>query len=268
MQVTHNKPALYRLCGNLTSRYGAIINPELENAISESYKGESVFEIVSYRKHAISRLKHGSATLVSQQAVSHVQTKYLHFKKDHTDLVDGLLEKMGIAKHADFSVIHWRAEVKDIDYIGCARDIMRARDFMNQKDTPFVLMSSLNTNWDHMWGGARNEALNITNKNWNNMLSAETNKAMNSTSMAALKLLMDSGFLKLDSVIDASSLKDSGLLAVWDLIIATKAKAFATCTLGCGDVCSKCNYEGNFAKVALRLRKEAKKESMSCWPQN
>ena len=206
MQEAQNRtPAPYKACGNLTSRFGAIVNPELENAIFESYNAESVFKIAFDRCGAImGRLEHGNVTLASKQAVSHVHSKYFHFKKDHNDLVDKLLKKMGIAKHADFSVIHWRAELKDIDYIGCARDIMRARDFMNQKDTPFVLMSSLNTNWDHMWGGARNEALNITNKNWNNMLSAETNKAMNSTSMAALKLLMDSGFLKLDSIIDAS----------------------------------------------------------------
>ena len=199
IQTCMNRPYEEMNC-SLTSRFRAIINPELENAM---YKEESVLEILQYRRGAIHGLKHKNVTLVPKQAVPHVKTKYLRFKKAHYDLVDGLLEKVGIAKHSNFSVIHWRAELDDIDYLGCARDIIRARDFTNQKDTPFVLMSGLNTNWGHMWGGARNKALNITN-NWNSMPSAETNKAMNSTSMAALKLLMDSGFLKLDSIIDAS----------------------------------------------------------------
>ena len=249
MQHKNGNPSLHIVCRNLTSRFGAIVNPELENAMSESYKAESVFEIVYYRKGAImDRLKHGNATLVSRQAVSHVKTNYLHFKKTHNDLVDGLLEKVGIANDTIFSVIHWRAELEGMDYIGCARNIIRARDYMNQKDTPFVLMSSLNTNENHIWSGARN-------------------KARNSTSQVALKRLMDFGFFKLDSLIDESSVKDSGLLAVWDLIIATKAEAFATCSGNCGNFCKKCNYNGNFARLALGLRENVKKESMRCWPQ-
>ena len=245
IQTCMNRPYEEMNC-SLTSRFRAIINPELENAM---YKEESVLEILQYRRGAIHGLKHKNVTLVPKQAVPHVKTKYLRFKKAHYDLVDGLLEKVGIAKHSNFSVIHWRAELDDIDYLGCARDIIRARDFTNQKDTPFVLMSSLNTKWGHMWSGARK-------------------KAKNSQSKVALKSLMDSGFLKLDSMINASSSKDPGLLAVWDLIIATKANAFATCTGECGDFCEKCNYKGNFGRLAVGLRDEAKKESMSCWPEN
>jgi hypothetical protein len=190
------------------------------------------------------------SNIANKTAVMNVRDLYfLRFKKEHYEYVDHLLEKAGLANRS-FSVIHWRAELPGLDYIRCAEDIIRARAQMNT-NTSFVLMSSLNTRKDYMWLGAKRASENGT-----------------SSPDDALTLLFDSGFLKLDNIIKEDSVRDPGLLAVWDLIIAMKAKQFATCTKDCWKFCSKCNWRGSFSEFALSLRKmEGKsKESMACWP--
>ena len=114
--------------------------------------------------------------------------------------------------------------------------------------TPFLLMSSLNMEEKFMWSGARKQAFN-------------------STAQKALEFLTkEQDFWKLDSLLEEKHAKDQVLFAVWDLIIATRALNFATCTKGCGGICTKCNHLGNFASLAAELRNHLHKDSQTCWP--
>jgi hypothetical protein len=130
----------------------------------------------------------------------------------------------------------------------------------------FVLMSSLNENEDMMWSGSRNTIANLTT----------------SSHQALHYLLRDKGFIKIDGLLESQAKKvhidDPGMLAIYDLIIATKAKNFATCArhgeAGCNQVsnrlCDACNHVGKFGRLATSLRKQNADHrlgsSWECWP--
>jgi hypothetical protein len=211
------------------------------------------------------------------------EAKTIPFHSKHVQLVDELLQRANITNN-NFSVIHWRAEKKGMDFIQCARAVNEAKDIMlrrmmanNTNNTAqnkeeeaskhkFVLMSSLNENEDLMWLGARDTIGNSTK----------------SSQIALQYLLRDNGFIKIDGLLEARSTKvhndDPGMLAIYDLIIATKAINFATCSrggeAGCSDVshrlCDACNHIGNFGRLATSLRKQNTYHSLAssweCWP--
>lgn len=81
-------------------------------------------------------------------------------------------------------------------------------------------------------------------------LRKKTGKLTNTPKEALDLLVNQNGFIKLDSLLKACKVKvkDSGMLAVYDLILASMANNFATCSkegsFGCSrqaiDVCEKC----------------------------
>eukprot|EP00985_Skeletonema_marinoi_P015867 scaffold8315_cov116-Skeletonema_marinoi.AAC.1 len=116
-----------------------------------------------------------------------------------------------------------------------------------------------------MWSGSRNSIVNGTT----------------TTPQHALHyLLHDNGFIKIDGLLEMQAKKvhnDPGMLAIYDLIIATKANNFATCArdgkTGCNGVtrrlCDACNHVGKFGRLATSLRKEDgdhRGSSFECWP--
>ncbi len=233
-------------CKGLETFYQKKRNPQLEAAIQDSWTGPSVLEIYRYRKYAFINLKRGQSKMISLEQIELFKSNHLHFRKEHHECVDSLLKKANLT--STFSVIHWRAEQENMDYLGCAQEIMQVRKRMAYQNTaPFILMSSLNTQKEHMWNGAR--------------------KRSNSTADAALKLLLNQEkFIKLDTLIQGENVKDPGLLAVWDIIIATKANRFATCAKGCGEICQRCNHLGKFAAFAIEARSQSNRSSHECWP--
>jgi hypothetical protein len=89
----------------------------------------------------------------------------------------------------------------------------------------------------------------------------------------ALRYLHGNGFVKIDNLLEKEDkLQDTGMLAIYDLIIAAKANNFASCVrngeIGCTEesrrLCEDCNHVGKFGRMATLLRKE--KATMECWP--
>jgi hypothetical protein len=154
---------------------------------------------------------------------------------------------MGIGNDSDFAIIHWRAEIPNMNYMECAERIVNAKDAMllsSPKNAPrFLLMSSLSTSnsTGMQWGGA--QAM-----------------APNATAQRALQYLMnDHGFSKIDQVFDQLDIHDWIIAAALDLILAQKATHFATCTRDCKGSwpnrdCLNCNHAGSFALTALQMR--------------
>ena len=232
------------LCANTTHLYNATNIPQVNHATRSSYNTTSTLEIKRYGRYAFR-----NSQWVSDTEASRVKRKVLRLAPAHGRSVDTLLEQMGIGSNQTYSVIHWRAELPDIDYMACAKRIVRARDKMNLEHR-VILMSSLNTDASYTWAGAKH-------------------LAENTTSDIALQLLFDAGFLKLDHVVNYGNLSDSVMLAVYDLMLAIKAEEFVTCGKRCGDksICAACNWRGQFAGLAMTWRREvAHKASMECWP--
>ena len=114
---------------------------------------------------------------------------------------------------------------------------------------PYVLlMSSRNIEENLMWSGAR-----------------ETAKLGKSSPTEALQILFKEGFVKLDTLLPQNSTNTGDFLPVWDLVLASRAREFATCSRGCTGACTACNHLGNFADYAMRLRKTENKGSRRCW---
>eukprot|EP00984_Skeletonema_dohrnii_P004621 scaffold1634_cov118-Skeletonema_dohrnii-CCMP3373.AAC.19 len=204
--------------------------------------------------------------------------KTIPFHMKHVQFVEDLLQRANITND-NFSAVHWRAEKKGMDFMRCARAVNEVKHIMlremmtsntTRKDEEssqhkFVLMSSLNENEDMMWSGSRNSIVNGTT----------------TTPQQALHyLLHDNGFIKIDGLLEMQAKKvhnDPGMLAIYDLIIATKANNFATCArdgkTGCNGVtrrlCDACNHVGKFGRLATSLRKEDgdhRGSSFECWP--
>ncbi|KAL3910514.1 MAG: hypothetical protein SGILL_007663 [Bacillariaceae sp.] len=205
-------------------------------------------------------------------AAKQVATQHLHFRDSLYDTLDTQLKKhKNISLHGyngdEFSVIHWRAEqIRSTSYLECAKGILQARKSMlqatrkgghantPQPNHPFFVMSSLSADDKNSWNGARKNA-------------------MNTTAPQALSLLRDEGFYKLDTLFDDYTQNlDSIYYVAMDLILASKATMFATCTKRCNwpkyHYCKKCNWVGNFAHLALELRGDDATNSLPCWPQS
>ena len=184
----------------------------------------------------------------------------IEFHSRHHRKVDEILHRANITNDK-FAIIHWRGEVKNMDYRECARKIIQGKSKMIQNGEgdntsfPFVLMSSINEDTSTMWGGAK--------------IMAENS---NSSVQEALQTIHQAGFLKLDYLMteqEKQSLEDFGILAVYELILAARSRRFATCTRrDCrGDVCQKCNYPGGFSEYAVDYRQiQGNKSSDTCWP--
>lgn len=232
-------------CGELESQAGKKTIPELEQALVASKNMHAVLEFTHFRKKAFGAMHYNGSALV-QESIPTIVERHVRFRQEHYDAVDRFLNQMGVKQ--PFAVIQWRAELEDMDYMGCAAHLLEARTAMNlPNETSFVLMSSLNTQKDLQW-----EPLQST--------------IQNTAAPQALQLLLDSGFLKLDAMSQQTHNDELILLAVWDQILAVKATYFATCS-GCQSICAQCNWQGSFARLALALRTRAKKESFECWPE-
>jgi hypothetical protein len=207
----------------------------------------------------------GSSSSIPNFA-KHVATKYLHFKDSLVETLERKLRQHNIVTH---SIIHWRAEIDEtsstLSYLDCAQAIVQARNAMmkvssshhNKKtETTFFVMSSLSsTNNDlNSWGGAHRHAINTTVPQ-------------------AWELLRKEGIMTFDeSVLSNTTFPDSIYYVVMDLILATKATMFSTCTKLCrrseyNNICTKCNWIGKFAMMALEMRGNNVDGSLPCWPQ-
>jgi hypothetical protein len=248
LQNPHGNPPLKKACGNATNIFKSEVNAPLEKAL-EPNDVPRVIHIHYYRQGGFHKTKVGGETLVNFDETGQIIDKYFAFKRQHYDIADYLLQLMGISNTSSFDVIHWRAEKPDINYDHCATKILQVREAMGNKTT--VLMSSINHQVDMQW---------YTPGSYNQ-----------SHAIRSLDRLLDSGFHKLDQVLDKvkNMIPDQIVLPVWDQIIAQKARRFATCTKGCGrkkHFCDDCNFLGNFAQTAVDLRKKSGKSSDECWP--
>ena len=237
-QVCHSKPKWEKKhCEEqLERQFDVKISSTLERAIEASKIHNTVLQMTSYWREGFSSMEHRGKPLLpdkSNRYVNQIKFKYLHFKQEYFSLIDAMLQDAGI-KNDDFSVIQWRGEIMDLDYVTCANHIVTARNIINAaartNSTPFVLISSLNRNETNIWNGGSKgngtqEALNI--------------------------LLDDNGFLNLDTLAQKhlKNMKDPLVLAILDLILAMKAKEFTTCSSQCRSICSKCGHQGELVLI-------------------
>merc|ERR1712086_130381 len=203
----------------------------------------------------------------------------LIFHPQHGETVQRILSVANIKD--SFSLIHWRGEAgMNMDYIKCAKYVIKTKQSITNKiaargghgdiETPsFILMSSISEDPELMWGQAKKMMM----------------KKANNTAIEALHLLEQNGMIKFDKLINQAGIPilDSGMLAVYDLILATSANYFSTCShkdssrrhgkCSHGDqrACRACNHLGKFAALALAMREESPVYSIGstygCWPQ-
>jgi hypothetical protein len=251
--------------------------------------------------------------LISDDEVTHVMQSVFQFHSKYDSLATKALERLGIAPHEPYLTFHWRAEKKDLDYMNCAHALVESKNLVvsqyhnksnnNNNDStigattnsytrsdnsamPVILLSSLNTNVDLEWGGAKN-------------------LAYNTSAPQALAYLLQpvqeggGGFLKLDSVLsqvlqlptqqqqqqqvplastttttstrtsitmttmtttttnnDTQPPPDMIVTVVLDLILALRSHQFVTCTGACIDsFCKDCNVLTKFGNFTLTLRR-------------
>ena len=265
----HNSTHFQHICHTLIIKYGGVCvvnqysktsSPSLEAAVARSQQSQrTVVQLSGYRKDGWYNMMFKGRPLIPDKGhtVDKILKKYLHFTQEIYDFVDMILKEAGI-KDENYSVIQWRGEIHSLDYVSCARHIITARDIMQEKEvarrghgrneTPFVLISSLN----------RNESLA-----WNN-------KARGPDAQEALKLLLDdNGFLKLDLFVQKHKdfVRDQVFFAAADLVLAQKAKEFATCSKSCKSICAQCGFQGSFVQMTEALRTARDKKSTLCWPE-
>jgi hypothetical protein len=242
------KGPLKKYCGKVPNMYQREVNPRLERALQQNNR-KTVIHIKYYRQGGFRDTRVGGKNLVNVKKTGRILAKYFAFERLHYDIVDHLLRLMGISNTSDFDVIHWRAEKPDIDYDDCATKILQARKVMGSKTT--VLMSSINHQAAMQWYAP--------------------DKYNQSDAIQSLDRLLDSGFHKLDQVLDKvqNMIPDKIVIPIWDQIMAQKARHFATCIRGCAhtnDLCVDCNFRGNFAQTTVDLRTKIGKSSYECWP--
>ena len=133
---------------------------------------------------------------------------------------------------------------------------------ISQDDVGSVLLMSM--------GAAIHTPSNITS-----ISSANGSKAQQALNF----LVRENGFTKVDDLLKKKNASidkvDSGMLAIYDLILASKSMNFATCARGGGHgctnkarrLCEECNHVGKFGKLALSFRSDNEKgSSWACWP--
>ncbi|KAI2509370.1 hypothetical protein MHU86_5003 [Fragilaria crotonensis] len=238
-----------RSCANWTNMYNKDVTPLLATARQQN-NGTTVLHINYYRPGGFRGTIVGGKLLQDYlNKTGFILAKHFAFERQHYDIVDYLLQLMGISNTSDFDVIHWRAERPNIDFDDCATKILQARKAMGNSTT--VLMSSINQHNDMQW--------------------YKLDKSNQSDAVRSVDRLLDSGFHKLDQVLDKVRhiIPDKIVLPVWDQIIAQKAQRFATCIKGCAqtnDPCVACNWPGRFPQVTVDLRTLIGKSSYECWP--
>ena len=191
----------------------------------------------------------------------------LHFNPKLLETVQGVLAKANILH--SYSIIHWRAEKKGLDYAACAKSILDAKQNMaaaiqnmddgnTNQDHPVLLMSSLDKDITKMWNG-------------------DIQLRKGGDPAEALDFLEKNGLVKFDNLLKESNVvvRDPGMYAIYDLVLAASSRSFATCARGpeCTDlqnsVCNRCNYIGKFAQLAVDLRLETpglEESTHKCWP--
>ena len=175
----------------------------------------------------------------------------LSFNPSNVQIVENILLMSNITG-GNFSIIHWRAEKDGMDYMECAKAVLNAKYAIENMTTghhPFILLTSLNKNESKMWGGSRR----ISKTHWSAVIQS-------------LDLLSNHSLLKFDELMITQGgihNYDSGMLVVYDLILAMKARVFASCVRdgkhGCSnnqavEICKKRNHIGKFGKLAISLR--------------
>lgn len=176
---------------------------------------------------------------------------FFFFRQHHWDIVDYTLRKgLSNAEHG-FSIVHWRGEQNGMNYTLCAEyilDIIMQRD----NDLPFFLMSSLKNERKNMWGGAKRLA---------DTAGSDPQKALD-------LLLRNDTMITFDSLLNEAGIvpADSGLLAVWELILVSRASEFITCIRGCEQRCGECNYAGKFSTMATEYFGTRRSHLHKCWP--
>lgn len=247
-QVPTGSPSPLMVCGHgVQNMYQAPSNHLLDQALHHT-NGTTVIQIKYYRMGGFRTTKVGRNRLVLPRFIEPTIAEYFDFENQHYDAVDSVLQFMGIANNSDYDVIHWRAELPNLYYDDCATKILQAREAIGSNTT--VLMSSINRQaalqWHHPY--RQHQAI------------------------ASLSRLEDAGMRKMDQAFRnglAVALADKVVIAVWDQIIALKAKRFVTCTKSCRQknaACVACNYLGNYAQMAVGLRQSHGKSSDECWP--
>mmetsp|Transcript_31782 Transcript_31782/g.52387 ORF Transcript_31782/g.52387 Transcript_31782/m.52387 type:complete len:476 (-) Transcript_31782:276-1703(-) len=219
------------------------VNDALDMARSQPNR-HVIINIHVYRKFSLKEaITRGGAKLLEEplygQALRHLQ-----FRQEHFDFVDRALCAMGI--HGPYDVIHWRAELKVMDHVACARAIMASKRALNSTTT--LLISSISIYNEFQWRGY-------------------TNPKDRQDATDALQMLFDDGFHKLDHYWRGNETHGTAFRAAWDLIFAIKAGRFAACSRKCRRrTCSRCNHFGAFQDYSLDLRSYAGKSSDQCWP--
>ena len=246
-QIPTGNPSPMMVCGhNTPNMYQMASNQILDQALAHT-NGTSVIQIKYYRMGGFRNTKVGRNRIVKPRHVEPTISQYFDFTSQHYETVDSMLQLMGIANNSDFDVIHWRAELPNLYYDDCATKILQAREAIGSNTT--VLMSSINRQAALQWSTPYRQQLAI----------------------ASLDRLQHAGMHKLDQVLHKGLdlLSDTVLIAVWDQIMALKAKRFVTCTKSCRQkhaACVECNYLGNYAQMAVGLRQSHGKSSDECWP--
>jgi hypothetical protein len=249
----HGSPSASVICirnGGLLNNYHSFEkNDALEQAVQQSQP--AVIEIHTYRKRGFTETKLGTSKhpLVNATLLQQVLDEKLVFHPSHYEIVNGFLKQLGVDDN-NYNVLHWRAELRGINYPACADKLVKSKDIMSQNNNsiPTILISSLNQSPFLQWGGVGSGA-------------------STRSSAPVLASLLSNGFLKLDSIKE-KGVSDMLYLAIWDQILARGAAKFATCTKACNkkQACSLCNYRGSFGEVVMGLRRRLGKESLTCWP--
>ena len=250
-------------CSKNTSMLSSINMKQFQNIIT-SATGTSNFVVINlenyWRQHGDSML-----TLLGGDATGTIVDK-LSFHPSHVKTVENILLMSNITEE-NYSIIHWRAEKDGMDYMECAKAVLNAKYAIENMTTghhPFILLTSLNRNESKMWTVAQNRSIV---RPW-------------STIIQSLDFLSDHSIQKFDELMNTQDRMhnyDSEMLAVYDLILAMKARIFATCAKqgkhGCSikqavNICKKCNHSGKFGQLAISLRESlAENSSWGCWPQ-
>lgn len=241
---------------------------ELMHIIEEANEDNFVLHLEDYWKGSLNKLGLQLGMEFPRGKGKEFDSKILPFHSKHLQFVDDLLQRLNITSD-NFSAIHWRAEKAGLNYTRCARAVNNVKQIILKRNMSsnnitetggesthkFVLLSSLNEDSSKMWIGSKN----LSNKK---------------STREALRYLHGNGFVKIDNLLEKEDKlhHDTGLMAIYDLIIAAKANNFASCVrngeIGCTEesrrLCEECNHVGKFGRMATLLRKE--KPTMECWP--
>ncbi|KAL3912554.1 MAG: hypothetical protein SGILL_006833, partial [Bacillariaceae sp.] len=243
----------------------------LESALQQLQSSDQDSNIVTLRiyhlwKYKLQNLRLRSKPknkLVPWRESEYKVQRHFRFTNFLQSKADEALALMNIPTGQEYGVIHWRAEISDLDYLGCANDIAGVKYAMLKKHSgnktmPFILMSSLSTDRENIWGPGRIKAssANVTH--------------------ALAYLIQDQGFLKSDEYLPKQ--KDMIVYTAVDLLLAERAAAFSTCARDaeCDGFCERCNHKGNFGQLAVGMRSggfapmdnssDYSDGTLPCWP--